>query len=455
MSQYLSSIFIDPVVRQARRFSRPSSNNEPPHGTIWHPRYDSNASLSNPDSSAVAEDTQEDQGLLTPNVGTDISSTTTTTRSFEVLLPGSEAGGLDGELQAWEHSHGIELPSLDVQTASEHHPHSRSARHLIPHTNDDSSNNPHYGFPDSFESTTSSSTNSTRSLRDANLPSTRNLAHSSTATAVQVSQGGTRSQGSQGSHVGDRSLPADDGMSHVRKKILAIQSMEITSAEKARLIHDLMTEQYILTQSNLHTSHFPRPRSPASFVSQERPFTPLSTHSTDKTLQSMSPPTSMSSVAESMNQFHLTQEDLRPTYVPNPLDEPTPAGDDKRLDEVDGKPPELMDEPKILGCRHYRRNIKLQCSSCDRWYTCRFCHDDVEDHSLNRRETKNMLCMLCGFAQPASEECTKCGIRGAWYYCGVCKLWDDDPKKSIYHCNDCGICRVGQGLGKDFYHCKV
>ena len=74
---------------------------------------------------------------------------------------------------------------------------------------------------------------------------------------------------------------------------------------------------------------------------------------------------------------------------------------------------------------------------------------------LNRRETKNMLCMLCGCAQPASEECALCSERGAWYYCDVCKLWDDDPEKSIYHCNDCGICRVGKGLGKDFFHCKV
>lgn len=74
---------------------------------------------------------------------------------------------------------------------------------------------------------------------------------------------------------------------------------------------------------------------------------------------------------------------------------------------------------------------------------------------LNRRETKNMLCMLCGCAQAASEECALCSVRGAWYYCDVCKLWDDDPQKSIYHCNDCGICRVGQGLGKDFFHCKA
>ena len=38
---------------------------------------------------------------------------------------------------------------------------------------------------------------------------------------------------------------------------------------------------------------------------------------------------------------------------------------------------------------------------------------------------------------------------------GKCKLWDDDPEKKIYHCDDCGICRIGAGLGKDFFHCKV
>jgi hypothetical protein len=24
------------------------------------------------------------------------------------------------------------------------------------------------------------------------------------------------------------------------------------------------------------------------------------------------------------------------------------------------------------------------------------------------------------------------------YYCDICKFFDDDPKKSIYHCDGCG-----------------
>ncbi|ODV91574.1 hypothetical protein CANCADRAFT_11927, partial [Tortispora caseinolytica NRRL Y-17796] len=113
-------------------------------------------------------------------------------------------------------------------------------------------------------------------------------------------------------------------------------------------------------------------------------------------------------------------------------------------------------ENDILGCAHYQRGVKVQCSHCGRWYTCRFCHDEVErDHRLIRSETKNMLCMRCSTIQPCAADCYECGACTAHYYCDKCKLWDDDVTKSIYHCSECGICRVGQGLGKDFFHCKT
>lgn len=45
----------------------------------------------------------------------------------------------------------------------------------------------------------------------------------------------------------------------------------------------------------------------------------------------------------------------------------------------------FFDEPHgILGCRHYRRGAKLQCSTCNHWATCRYCHDEEEDHKLIR-----------------------------------------------------------------------
>lgn len=121
----------------------------------------------------------------------------------------------------------------------------------------------------------------------------------------------------------------------------------------------------------------------------------------------------------------------------------------------------------ILGCQHYRRGAKLQCSTCNQWATCRHCHDEKEDHKLIRyhvyktqlircrKDTRNMICMHCATPQKAAQYCQNCHIRLARYYCDKCHLWDDHPTKSIYHCADCGICRVGEGLGKDFFHCKT
>ncbi|KAI7884725.1 zinc-ribbon-domain-containing protein [Mucor mucedo] len=112
------------------------------------------------------------------------------------------------------------------------------------------------------------------------------------------------------------------------------------------------------------------------------------------------------------------------------------------------------EKENILGCKHYQRKCKLQANCCQKIITCRFCHDDAEDHTVVRNETKNMLCMLCLTLQPAGKSCQECGEELARYYCDKCKFWDDDPKKSIYHCDDCGICRQGKGLGGDFFHCK-
>ncbi|CAO3693611.1 unnamed protein product [Rhizopus stolonifer] len=108
----------------------------------------------------------------------------------------------------------------------------------------------------------------------------------------------------------------------------------------------------------------------------------------------------------------------------------------------------------VLGCKHYQRNCKLQANCCEKLVSCRFCHDDAEDHTIVRQDTKNMLCMLCLKLQPAGQDCVGCKERMACYYCDKCKLWDNDAGKSIYHCEDCGICRQGKGLGEDFFHCK-
>jgi RING finger/CHY zinc finger protein 1 len=124
-----------------------------------------------------------------------------------------------------------------------------------------------------------------------------------------------------------------------------------------------------------------------------------------------------------------------------------------------------------MGCRHYQRSCKLQAHCCGKWDTCRFCHDEVSDHTITRYNLlinshliTTMMCMYCSRVQPAGHECINelCKKRVSLYYCKECKLWDSDSNKNIYRtyhlnadCHECGICRIGRGLGKDYFHCKV
>jgi len=64
--------------------------------------------------------------------------------------------------------------------------------------------------------------------------------------------------------------------------------------------------------------------------------------------------------------------------------------------------------------------------------------------------------MYCGAVQKVGAQCEYCKeLVAKAYYCGICKLWDDDAKKNIYHCPGCNLCRIGRGLGIDFFHCDT
>ncbi|KAI2631721.1 hypothetical protein GGS21DRAFT_539926 [Xylaria nigripes] len=230
-------------------------------------------------------------------------------------------------------------------------------------------------------------------------------------------------------------LPEDDGMSLLRKRIITIQAQEIGHSEKARLMHQLLMEGYTNSRAHLEREQSAISTSPRSSEKQA-----LQGHGTLESFKFW--PGALDEV-KSAESFALTEQDLEPSFVPK-----------ERSSEPASAPDSETDDGDLLGCEHYRRNVKLECSTCKRWYPCRFCHDKVEDHILIRKETRHMLCMLCGTAQKASQTCVTCEAQSARYYCDICKLWNDDPDKPCYHCNDCGICRIGHGIGKDFYHCK-
>ncbi|KAL8024649.1 putative Zinc finger, RING-type, Zinc finger, CHY-type, Zinc finger, RING/FYVE/PHD-type [Plasmopara halstedii] len=124
--------------------------------------------------------------------------------------------------------------------------------------------------------------------------------------------------------------------------------------------------------------------------------------------------------------------------------------------EVERKQSSYYDEAKtILGCSHYQRKCKLQGKCCGKWYLCRFCHDDNEDHAFDRYAVDSVSCMQCGTVQPISKTCVNadCNCEFGRYYCEVCRFIDDDRNKDIYHCDKCKICRIGKGLDIDYFHC--
>ncbi|KAF2078360.1 hypothetical protein CYY_000344 [Polysphondylium violaceum] len=109
----------------------------------------------------------------------------------------------------------------------------------------------------------------------------------------------------------------------------------------------------------------------------------------------------------------------------------------------------------ILGCKHYPRACKIKAACCGKFFTCRFCHNEKENkHDIDRHATKFILCMKCKIPQLVSNQCInpRCETIFARYYCFVCKFYDDTPNKKIFHCQDCGICRVGSR--DDFKHCS-
>ncbi|XP_028786939.1 zinc finger protein BRUTUS isoform X2 [Neltuma alba] len=130
-------------------------------------------------------------------------------------------------------------------------------------------------------------------------------------------------------------------------------------------------------------------------------------------------------------------------------------GESSNGEEIEGRSPSFREpEKKEFGCEHYNRNCKLRAACCGKLFTCRFCHDNVSDHSMDRKVTSEMMCMRCLNIQAVGPICMtpSCdGLSMAKYYCNICKFFDDE--RNVYHCPFCNVCRVGKGLGIDYFHC--
>ncbi|KAI9169178.1 hypothetical protein LWI28_008239 [Acer negundo] len=105
-------------------------------------------------------------------------------------------------------------------------------------------------------------------------------------------------------------------------------------------------------------------------------------------------------------------------------------GESSNGEDLLGCSPSFRDpEKQVFGCGHYKRNCKLRAVCCGKLFACRFCHDKVSDHSMDRKGTTEMMCMRCLKIQPAGPVCTtpSCGgFSMAKYYCSICRFFDDE-----------------------------
>ncbi|TNJ30530.1 Zinc finger domain-containing protein [Giardia muris] len=111
---------------------------------------------------------------------------------------------------------------------------------------------------------------------------------------------------------------------------------------------------------------------------------------------------------------------------------------------------------EAIGCEHYVRGCRVRCEQCQKFFPCRFCHDDViDDHRMNRYNVTTVECLFCKAIGPVGPRCAACGVSFCKYYCDICHLLCGiGPEgKPNYHCDGCCVCRVG--TREEAIHCPT
>ncbi len=116
----------------------------------------------------------------------------------------------------------------------------------------------------------------------------------------------------------------------------------------------------------------------------------------------------------------------------------------------DNESTQTTTDTTLIKCEHYVRGCHMKCPTCQKFYPCRLCHDANEDHKLDRFKVDTVQCKKCRHIQAPSQNCVQCGYLFGQYYCHTCHLWDS-LEKDKFHCDKCGICRIGKR--EDWTHC--
>ncbi|RHZ66151.1 hypothetical protein CDV55_102696 [Aspergillus turcosus] len=400
MSGLISSLLIETVVRQARRLSNQTGS---------HPPCDDDLADSLPitrrrSSSATPDD--DDHAELSNGKGGQESFTKELNRDY------SEAEGTPSVLSPPAPSE-LSRRSHDCDGAISPSQ-SRFGTTIV-------SSQSLHGLSDS-EQVDGARTYTAAEVTGADSPpvSPRNMVFEEDPSAQESHHSSAR-HGNLDDIGGQFLLPADDGMGVLRKKIHAIRDLQSSNEEKARMIHELMTERYHASQGKKNLiSTSPRPLSPSSPQLSERSVTPMSRCGS---LSSDHAPASPASAASSSHQiedtYKLTAEDLTPTFFPKPeSNSPVCEFEDADAEDVEGP---------YLGCRHYKRNVKLQCFACKKCKTIA----NMESTFRNLDRTIQSQPMPAEFKDTSALiHCNDCGAKSVVPYhwlglkCDMCESYN-------------------------------
>lgn len=124
-------------------------------------------------------------------------------------------------------------------------------------------------------------------------------------------------------------------------------------------------------------------------------------------------------------------------------------------------------------CTHFKSNLKLYNKEQDMWYSCKNCYLDTKGKNrdtIKKTIAKSFTHIKCDKCDSINElglkndsqdditdlkkKCINCDELFSEYQCHYCLIFENDEENYMYHCPYCKECKLGEGLGIDYNHCK-
>ncbi|ESZ91689.1 hypothetical protein SBOR_7946 [Sclerotinia borealis F-4128] len=296
MSSLVSEFLINPVLRQARRFSRsdrPVHTRNSNYPLTPHLVPESNNEVDEVVIEGVIEgETAMDLPDSREYVGVD-----NLTRSLSNSSTTHEDGGNSSDhIQSLRHE--VDRNLIDSLAPS----HIQSS---MSQADSYMSDNPPSDIASQTQGNIIEGTSGNAALNVLDL-------HRSPAEGSSQHSSQNSTSASMNLDMGSSALPADDGMGPLRQRIKYIQAMDTPTEQKALLMHQLLTQGYTEAHEIFNAKNYVPTTASDKMISQERPATPGSLSSFIWQMNGTLDP----APATESHTFHLSPDDLKRTYAP-------------------------------------------------------------------------------------------------------------------------------------------